>query len=64
MPDSIFDRLPALADKGELLVLIVEANHAARLADQMAGMATVDCVSSGGKRAGEASGEALALAIT
>jgi hypothetical protein len=60
----LFERSPAMTDKGEPRVFIVGASHAARLAEQMSAMAKVDCVSSSGWRAGKTSGEALASALS
>jgi hypothetical protein len=59
-----FGRLPALKDKRCPQILIVWASHATRLAEQMTGVASVDCISSRGWQAGKAFGESLAAAVS
>jgi hypothetical protein len=58
-----FERLPSMKEQGEPHVLIVDASHAARIAEQICGHVAVGTISIWGWRAGRASGEALAGAI-
>ncbi len=46
------------------MVLVVDASHAARLAEQLAKMVPVDTITTGDWRAGKLAGENLASAVT